>query len=239
MAYGIGGNTTGYNTHVEGTGGFCSITFESENAFEGYEYTKETKKVLMPKEIKGIKSVPNVAIVGSPTVKDGVVSGFSTSNYLVLDNKYKSNNATYVFKFTTGDNITTQQCVVHAELLFNLEMTTNGQLDTWLFGSQTSKILFTLNTNTTYWVKVEIDGNSKTYSYSTDGQNFNLIGTYEDTGMDVSNTSYQFRLGLSSYELVRAFLGSIDLKECYIDIDGERSWNGMKDQQENVYLACR
>ena len=35
MDYGIAGNTTGYNTHVAGTGGYGKIVRESETSFSG------------------------------------------------------------------------------------------------------------------------------------------------------------------------------------------------------------
>jgi hypothetical protein len=35
MAYGTGGTTTGYNTHVVGTGGYCKVTQESETPITG------------------------------------------------------------------------------------------------------------------------------------------------------------------------------------------------------------
>lgn len=49
MAYGTGGTTTGYNTHVAGTGGYCKITQEAETPFEGYTEVKEINVCKLPR----------------------------------------------------------------------------------------------------------------------------------------------------------------------------------------------
>lgn len=171
---------------------------------------------------------PNVTLVGSPTVSNGVVSGFSTSNYLIIPNDYKSNDATYVFKFTTGSSFSSQQVVVHGEFLLNIEITTGKAVQFYNWGSGTSYTLFTAQANKAYWVKVVINGTSKTYSYSTDGKTFSGSKTITDTSINPSNTSYTFRLGLSSYNSSSPFLGSIDLKECYIEQSERKIWTGLK-----------
>ena len=171
---------------------------------------------------------PNVTVVGSPTVSNGVVSSFSTSNYLIISNDYKSNNATYVFKFTTGSSFSSPQVVVHGEYLLNLEITTGQAVQFYNWGSKSSTTLFKAEANKTYWVKVVINGTSKTYSYSTDGKTFSGSITITDTSINPSNTSYTFRLGLSSYNSSNPFLGSIDLKECYIVQNQIKTWTGLQ-----------
>ena len=51
MTYGIGGTTTGYNTHVAGTGGYCKITQEAETPFEGYTEVKELNVCKLPRKV--------------------------------------------------------------------------------------------------------------------------------------------------------------------------------------------
>lgn len=165
----------------------------------------------------------NVSIVGTPTINGNVVSGFSRSNYLHVDNKYKStNNTEYVFKFTTGSDVSTAQVIVHSELLFNLEMG-GACINFYNFGSGVNTTFIeNISINVTYWVKVFINGTSKTYSYSTDGITYIGEVTVIDTGMQPNNTSYNFRLGLSSYTRVNPFLGSVDLSESHVLIDGTK-----------------
>lgn len=181
----------------------------------------------IPEDIKLELDPLNVTVVGSPTVSNGVVSGFSTSNYLTIDNKYKDNNyVEYVFKFTTGSSFSAQQCVVHAEYFINIEITTSGAVQYYSWGGKASTTLFTATANSTYWVKIIINGISKTYSYSTDGVTFTGSKTFTDSGLQPSNTSYQFRLGLSSYNSTNPFLGSIDVSNCYAKVIGTLVWQG-------------
>lgn len=246
MTYGIGGNTTGYNTHVAGTGGYCSITFESENAFEGYEYTKEISKVLMNKKIKGIKSVPNVAVVGSPTIKDGVISGFSSSDYGLTNSIVPLNITSYeiVAKFTTGalDGVqkgilansitnrrTPQVIISKANKLISIEHPVDA--NTWVHPSE-----ITIEANTVYWAKGVWDG-SFVHGYYKTSADEDWIEVSEPVACTSVYWTQSIGIGIDGTTL--PFDGSIDLKECYIDINGSRWWNGMKEQQENVYLAIK
>lgn len=205
--------------------------------YDYYEYESLKNYILARNKRNYYKygTEPNATIVGSPTINNGVVSGFSTSNYLVLDNKYKSNNnAEYVFKFTTGSSFSGTQAVVHAEVFINIEIDSSGNVIYYIFGSGVVSTLFTASANTTYWVKILVNGTSKTYSYSTDGVTFTGSGTITDSKIDPNNTSYEFRLGLSSYNSANPFLGSIDLTECYGKINGELVWRGTKTVELNV-----
>lgn len=58
-------------------------------------------------------SVPNFNIVGSPTIDNGVASGFSVNNYLKIPQKFNpGNNAWEVnLRFTTGSNVSTSQLI--------------------------------------------------------------------------------------------------------------------------------
>lgn len=226
--------------------GFAEITITAKEVtpvestiddYDYYEYESLKNYILARNKRNYYKygTEPNATIVGSPTINNGVVSGFSTSNYLVLDNKYKSNNnAEYVFKFTTGSSFSGTQAVVHAEVFINIEIDSSGNVIYYIFGSGVVSTLFTASANTTYWVKILVNGTSKTYSYSTDGVTFTGSGTITDSKIDPNNTSYEFRLGLSSYNSANPFLGSIDLTECYGKINGELVWRGTKTVELNV-----
>jgi hypothetical protein len=180
--------------------------------------------------IKSDVQVPNSLIYGNPTVSNGVVSGFSEGNYLQLLNG-KQDNADYIIKFTTGSTTkSTAQGIYCEENFFTLEISKNTWdvvTYNWETGADTT--LFTASANTTYWVKILINGKAKTFSYSTDGENYTQVASFTDNAMDITN-SYPLRIGnhsRNSLLIERAFLGSVDLNETYINVNNVRFWNGM------------
>lgn len=198
---------------------------------DGFEY----------KAVKGeeeIKLVPNVTVAGSPTINNGVVSGFSTSNYLELaDDLRSSNNGEYIVKFTTGTNVSTTQRVLHCEyfLCFQFE---SGRFMGYNWQRGDRSYLIDCLANTTYWFKLIANGTSRTYAYSLDGSNWTTILTETDTSMNPSS-SYRLTLGTSSKDHSGPFLGSIDLNECYININGSRQWTGMREEVKYTYKGVK
>lgn len=167
----------------------------------------------------------NVNIVGSLNDNQGVLSGFSASAYAEIPNGKQNNNAEYVIKFTTGSDVTTAQAIFHSEYFINVEVK-NGYCVCYNWGSNVDKNLFILTTNTTYWVRLLVNGNSRTYYYSTDGTAYTEVFSVADTGMNIS-ANYPVRFGLNSASTKHPFLGTIDLNECYINNNGSRVWNGI------------
>lgn len=155
-------------------------------------------------------------VAGTPTItNDGIVSGFSTSNYLKLPTNARSTNATYYFKFTTG-SLSAAQVILHCENLVNIEYYTDGNFGAYSWSSKTTQAVYPgVTANTTYWAKIVVADNKKTFYFSTDGKTYSDGFVMNDTAMNASS-SYDFRLGLSSYQSVHPFLGTIDLKESYV-----------------------
>lgn len=193
---------------------------------------------------------PNGTVKGSPTLSNGVMSGFSTSNYLDVSYSYKSNNATYVFKFTPTAFPATgaSSYLVHSEKFLDILMSPTGILLLYTFGNDKYPSITSLELNKTYWVKVKISGTSLQCSISTDGINYTVKLNTTDTGIDINNTTYPIRIGLSSATTKEPFLGSIDLRECYMETNNVKAWTGLIintgtpsdydfTKQQDVYLA--
>lgn len=180
------------------------------------------------------RTVYNVNIVGSLTNTNGVLSGFSTSNYATLPNTF--NPSTYswekFYKFTTGNDVTTQQlieCFSSSSVLGASIVLQSGGLivylsstgNTWNIASNVS-LSGTINANTTYYLRVTFDGSKYEYKISTDNETFTTIGTITNSA---TIYPYDIRLGINESQ-ANPFLGSIDLNSSYININGQRWWNG-------------
>ncbi len=163
-------------------------------------------------------------IVGAPSISDdGLVSGFSTSNYISIP---KSDIFTTAFpdfvmqcRFKTGSS-SSAQAIIHGEKGVNLEMTSAKALTCYNWGKATTNTIYTPEDNT--WYIIEIIGNSeestKTYNLYSDNK-AELLATVvlTDTSTDFTNTSYNFYLGLSSYNSGIPFAGTIDINNTYIN----------------------
>lgn len=182
-------------------------------------------------------------------VDEGVMSGFTTSSYGIIPNYCKTKNGTYVFKFKTGSDITATQSIVHGENFMAIEIG-SGKLTTYNWGTKTTITPMSVTANTTYWVKVIINGTSVQLLTSTNGTDYTSRSTYTDTGINATSTSYQFRLGLASFEASRPFKGTIYLDECYVEHYNSKFWTGLKKvestysdykfmEHQPVYYACK
>ena len=174
---------------------------------------------------------PDVVVYGTPTISNGVVSNFNSSNFLEIPGGKQTNNAEYVIKFTTNtyDN-TNSQAILCAEKFESLEIyagTQNVATYNWSAGSGVT--LFSTVANTTYWIKIQINGTTKTYSYSTNGTNYTQVASFTDSEIVTAENSFHMRIGNHSNNNFpnRGFKGSIDLNECYINVNGSRFWSGM------------
>lgn len=169
------------------------------------------------------------------------ICGFSASNY--LDYRYyfeTPNTFEQVVKIKTGTNTTTAQSITSTsgagakQSLGTLQIYNNLlRLYSTQAGSTTNNSLvngvtstLTVSANTTYWIKYHFDGVEYKVDVSEDGISYeNYISVESSLLVGFNGT---VGIGLDTYANNTPFLGSIDLKECYIDINGTRWWNGTK-----------
>ena len=171
----------------------------------------------------------NYTIVGSPTIVDGVVSGFSSGNYLSLDTTTFSSNNSFKFLVKAKLNSFAKAVFGFNQPWTNIFLARQDGV-TWWFSSQTTgasqlnvKHTTQLQTSTWYYFLFSYDGNS-TYSIgvSTDGQNFEKTSYTSSSKMGVSSKIMLGSWTQSSYQ----FDGEIDLKETYIIVNGQ-PWFGI------------
>ena len=185
----------------------------------------------------------NVNWQGSLTNSAGVVSGFSTANYIKFPQNFNPSSGQkweMVYKITTGSDVNTEQYICsfqkgstnetrYATRLSikdaNLWMSVTYQGTAWDIVSEYGTYVF--QPNTTYWVKLEFTGSAYITSYSLEGV------TFKTDKIITSNTSMYNActycvLGLwNNGATLSPWLGSIDLNGSYINVDGQRWWDGV------------
>lgn len=164
-------------------------------------------------------------VVGSPTIVDGVVSGFNASNNLkVTGFNANANNFETVIraKPNSADGLI---CVG------------SGGTDQWkiLFKSNrlwfiptkqadsTLKIETTFDTSKFYFIKATKEGSKGTISYSEDGRNWQ--GLISQDNMSWGSGTNNIIIGyISNYPV--SFNGEVDLNHTYIKVNGVTWFNG-------------
>lgn len=177
----------------------------------------------------------NTSIVGSVVDNgNGVLSRFwSTTDYVTFNPKTPTTSFEFVVKCYTPVLLATTspigQLGATRGILLRCANASTGQMNMFV-GNGSSWFISNVNTNcpisanTWTWFKIKWDGATYTVSKSTDGVNYTQ-------GYSVANTTPVYwndpqSLGGGTYDNSPWQYGSIDSKECYLDIDGERYWSG-------------
>ena len=179
----------------------------------------------------------NYDTIGTVNNSGGVVSGFTSTDFIKLPNLFNPANSNweYVIRFTTGSSTTTFQIISaiineNFQTQFEYWIGTNGNLYAELYGSigESRAIVNNIAPNTTYKVKTSYDGTSyKIYRDTNLNDNWTLIDTISKA--DTITGSSTIRLGVqkkgtSEVEGQNPLLGSIDLNETSISINNQTWW---------------
>lgn len=180
---------------------------------------------------------PNGIMWGNLVNTNGVLSNFDRYSYFEVINGKQNNNAEYVVKFTINGQSTNYQSIMNASFFTAIDIIPNSyNIATYNWQTSSYVTLFTATNNTTYWVKFTINGTSVTYNYSTDGTNYTQVASYSDNTLTTADNNFNLSFGNHSNigsRNTRPFLGTIDLSECYINVNGEHYWSGL-DYTETV-----
>jgi hypothetical protein len=172
-----------------------------------------------------LQAVVGYTKVGSPTISDGVVSGFSSSNYLTLGIIPNFTKLERFVKFTTN-SVSSIQNIIGVANYGGISIDENGHIQTTIYTNSFKTM--TLNTtvlsaNTTYYYK-DILENGIVKGYLFDSNIGLLDSKSEELGID---TAKNYFIGNTNRH-DRPFLGSIDLKETYIKINNKLWFNGLE-----------
>ena len=201
----------------------------------------------------------NATTAGTLTKENGIVSGFSTENYLKFPTNFQPGTANWemVFKIKTVDTAVEGQQIIMAIgngntaetryatriyindcSTFGISVTYNGTAwDINTDGATEGSVgTYNLLLNTVYYIKFAYDGNSYQLSYSLDGEEY-ITDINVPSTTPMFNSCTQSLIGAwMSTNPTGPFLGSIDLNESYININGERWWNGVTTSITEPYV---
>lgn len=191
------------------------------------------------------EDVYNVNIVGSLTNNNGILSGFSTSNYATSSYTFNPSNSNWevVVPITTASSFVDSDFLgsaVNNDFGIHLQLLTDGKLHLYLSSNGTSHNIAsnvagasTLSANTKYWIKTAFNGTSyNVYSSTTgefNGEEITQITVNSNATLCTMTTTVLGRNLSPSYP--NPFNGSIDLNGCYINIDGQRFWSGKSEKR--------
>lgn len=181
----------------------------------------------------------NANIYGALSNDSNVLSDFSATNYVTLFNTFTPSSSTWemVWKIKTGNDLTSEQAIfctntTSISLLtvgshFRIYLSSDGS--SWNIANGTNGTgSFSIQTNTDYYVKLAFTGSSYVLSYSTDGETYTQdISITSSSAVYSTGTNYIGKHSSSSYTWY--WSGSIDFNGSYINIGGNRWWNGTYD----------
>ena len=180
----------------------------------------------------------NVEVVGSPLVYNGVLSEFSTSSYASTLTFPTDEDFDFQFKIKTGADISGEQeifacptasgpaykyyCLLNLNSN-NLWIGFNGGEGVWPYGFATPA-----QPETDYIVKVVYSKTNNTLHVTMSLANGTVL--LDDTKqVDELYDIKEAVIGVAkdtAGAIFNPFKGSVDLKECYIESNGQRIWSG-------------
>lgn len=185
----------------------------------------------------------NITVVGSLTNNDGIISGFSLSNWGYAGAITISSGDTweYVMKFKVPSFASNQNINSFGnedDKGMGVAITTSGALAFWASSNgstwdiaDTETSVNTLVANTDYYIRTYFTGEAYKVDVSTTGaftgEEINYITHTSSTSIHtISTTPIDIGGWNISGSNVNYVLGSIDLNSCYININGTRWWTG-------------
>lgn len=212
---------------------FYTLNANSDVALEG---DVDSAKAELNARIDLIEATsrPNMNIVGSPTFREGNVSGFSANDYLVFPTSVSvgQNTVEFHMAFHTGSDVNTQQNIMDSwcGLAFAIR---NGTTVTAISTNGTSFLAEstggTIRANNSYRLKMLFsyeDGAYRTRVFIADGAgDFAEVGTGFTADAPLFATATYWG-GANPGHAAHVFRGIINLNECRMLFNGVEVWRG-------------
>lgn len=198
------------------------------------QYAKDLKERV--DEIELFK-FPNATIIGTPTINNGQISGFTADSYLQFPFELDLTNRRLrtEFEFTTSSNVTTQQNVLDSQFGIALAiangkglMAVSSNGTSWNIGQSVGTM--TIQPNTTYRARLTWDGLQYKTFLSTNGIDYVQDMTLVSNQRPYPRTIF---IGGCSGSVIghdpHPFLGSINLNRAFLYLNDVLIWQGMDD----------
>lgn len=183
---------------------------------------------------KKVEEMP-LTIVGNPTIVDGVVSGFSSSDYLRLPNVTSLSSFQIKMKLKITTNSSSYMNIISTYYNWGLQgfqlrnNTLQGKLRYTYNGETTAKQItqsYNFQENTDYWIKYICENNEFYIGISTDDVNYTYSSVENiPIGAELALPSSVGGFGAwtigATYQF-SAFQGEIDIPKCLIILDGTK-----------------
>lgn len=175
-------------------------------------------------------------VVGSPTISDGIASGFSADDYLKISNNFASSaDFEIVIRATCVSAAATRTCM-------SFDGGTNGFLDIgpanirlaikYNGAIESFSIYPTLTDGEQYYAHIKKTGDSLFLGYSVDGTTILMSDTFTLVNFNWAFSEIIF--GKNPYNGVTYYSGSIDLNNTYIKVNGSL-WFGRETWKPSIY----
>ena len=189
----------------------------------------------------------NVSVQGVPTDNKGVVSNFSSSNWVWSNNTFNAANADnwkIQVKILTHTVIKNQgilcSYLAHPALLLYLDATGHVVFEPY---NEDYEIVLSLVDNdfivgkkADYIIELEY-GSSVGYTLTIKDLDGNILSQKTDSTKTKIDANAQIAFGAELDDAGKyyqnLYRGSIDLNDCYFDINGVRTWNGVNTITKN------
>ena len=181
---------------------------------------------LMMRRFHSAKNYMDLSVVGSPTINNGVVSNFSTSNYIQLSTPFAPSDKDFeiVIKFKCYNFSENVQQIFYfgTDSVYNsysgIDITSAGRVRLISKNIFRSDPFVSIQANTDVWVRLKREGNSVNFATSSDGVNYGAGVSATVSGSLIWTGTQMFGLRINQ----RAFDGEIDFNNSYIIQDGTK-----------------
>lgn len=177
-----------------------------------------------------IKGPVNYTVVGSPIINNGIVSGFSSSDYLNTSSSLNINNFKGKIRAKLNSGNSGYRGIAYigsSAKHFTIENEGTNHIRIYYYNSQTSS-----NTPISFWNISQINGNYVDYFFEYDKNNNQLKFKVLDLqGNDIvaeqtyDNVEFPDTIPIKLGYVWQAFNGEIDLNETYINTN-DTAWFG-------------
>ena len=191
-----------------------------------------------PKSLSKGRYVNNIkpigySVQGTPTIQNGIVSGFSGTSYVYLSQGFNPGSFPWESVTKARVNSFTNKCTIISYQFsgtksFQLSVGNGGNAGKLFFygstdGSHTdiaNNVMssLTINTNTWYWFKVRFTGTAYEVLVSEDNESWTTYITVSSTLIIRPNTQNSYGFNFDAYPEVLD--GEVDLHETYIKYAG-------------------